>query len=94
MSDEAGVRAASDKFYAALTSMCRGDAAPMAEVWWAEDGAASTMHPIGGRDIGVDAVLGSFGNVAGISTAGHVAISDQIIRVNGDTAWELSLIHI
>lgn len=81
------VRAASTRFYEALNSMAAGDAAPMAEVW--DKGAeASAQHPIGGRDLGYDAIVASFAKVAEIAGGGEIAISDQKIDIGTDMAVE------
>lgn len=88
MSDEDDVRKASQQFYAALTDMANGDSDAMAGVW-AQDETVTALHPIGGRDIGWDAVGGSFGKVAQLASAGKVELTDQVIRVVGDAAWEI-----
>jgi hypothetical protein len=48
---EDDVRAASDRFYSALDAMANGDASSMTEIWSHEDDV-TTMHPIGGREVG------------------------------------------
>jgi ketosteroid isomerase-like protein len=85
---EGDVRAASDQFYGALDAMANGDASPMADIWSHEDDV-TTMHPIGGREEGWEAVSGSFARVASASTDGTVTRSDQHIRVIGNGAYEL-----
>lgn len=45
------VQKASDQLYAAVSEMASGDAASLAEIWsHGED--ATTMHPIGRRQVG------------------------------------------
>jgi hypothetical protein len=44
-------RNASDQFYAALNRMVTGDASSMAEIW-SQSATVTTMHPIGGREVG------------------------------------------
>jgi ketosteroid isomerase-like protein len=88
MPAEDEVRAASRQFYAALNSGLNGDVGPMADVWSRETDA-TTMHPNGGRQVGWDQVWGSWQQVAGIASSGSVALGDQLIRVIGDTAYEL-----
>jgi ketosteroid isomerase-like protein len=85
---EDDVRAASDRFYSALEAMANGDASSMADVWSHEDDV-TTMHPIGGREEGWDAVNESWTGVASASTDGTVSRTDQVIRVVGDAAYEL-----
>jgi ketosteroid isomerase-like protein len=88
MSMEDEVRAASSRFYAALSGMANGDAGAMADCW-SHSPDATAMHPIGGRDEGWEAVRASFAQVAGISTGGSIRIEDALIRVSGDVAWEI-----
>jgi ketosteroid isomerase-like protein len=88
MSAEAGVREASERFYSALEAMANGDASSMADIWSHEDDV-TTMHPIGGREEGWDAVRGSWEGVASASTDGTVTRSDQVFRVIGNSAYEL-----
>jgi SnoaL-like domain len=45
------VRQASQQFYAALNRMRNGDAGPMTAVW-AHRPDVTTMHPVGGREVG------------------------------------------
>jgi hypothetical protein len=51
MSAENDIRKASDKFYVALNRMLNGDPSLMADVW-SHNSDVSTMHPIGGSQIG------------------------------------------
>ena len=88
MTAESGVRAASERFYSALDAMAKGDASSMAEIWSHEDDV-TTMHPIGGREEGWDAVRGSWEGVASACTDGTVTHTDQAIRVVGNSAYEL-----
>lgn len=90
MTAEEGVRAASGKFYAALDRMLNGDAGPLAEIW-SHGATVTTMHPIGGREVGWDQVRNSWEQVAQISTDGQVRLDDQLIQVHGDAAYELGV---
>ena len=85
---EEDVKAASDQFYGALQEMANGDASSMADIWSHEDDV-TTMHPIGGREEGWDAVRESWEGVASASTDGTVTRTSQVIRVIGDAAYEL-----
>ena len=51
------------------------------------------MHPIGGREVGWDAVRRSFEQVAQPASDGKVGLRDQLIRVVGDVAYELGIEH-
>lgn len=90
MSTEDEVRKASEQFYAALIRMIHGDAAPLAEVW-SHSAAVTTMHPIGGREVGWDKVRQSFEQVAGLASGGQAELRDQFIQVVGDVAYELGV---
>lgn len=93
MSAQDDVRTASDQFYAALNSMVNGDARPMADIWSHAD-TVTTMHPIGGRQVGWADVKTSWAGVADLSTRGSVALTDQQIRVMGDVAYEVGVEHV
>lgn len=92
MSEEDEVRAASATFYAALNTMLAGDASALSDIW-AHTESVSTLHPIGRREVGWDAVRKSFEEVAHGSTGGRVEISDQLICVMGDVAYEIGVEH-
>jgi ketosteroid isomerase-like protein len=90
MSAEDEVRDASNKFYAALNRMANGDAGPLADIW-SHGGTVTTMHPVGGREVGWDQVRKSWEQVAELTSAGQVKLDDQVIRIAGDAAYELGL---
>ncbi len=93
MPAEDEVRAAAERFYVALNSVLNGDAGPMANVW-SQGADVTTMHPIGGRQIGWDQVWGSWQQVAGIASGGSVVFRDRLVRVVGDAAYELGTEHV
>ena len=88
MSIEEEVRSASAKFYAALNRMANGDSSSMADVW-AHSASVTAMHPIGGREVGWDAVRASFEQVAQLASDGKVELKDQLVQVAGDVAYEM-----
>lgn len=90
MSTEDEVRKASEQFYAALNRMANGDAGPLADVW-SHSAAVTTMHPIGGRQVGWDTVRESWEQVARLASEGRVKLGDQIVQVAGDVAYELGV---
>jgi len=92
MSIEEEVRSASAKFYAALNRMANGDSSSMADVW-AHSASVTAMHPIGGREVGWDAVRASFEQVAQLASDGKVELKDQLVRVAGDVACEVGIEH-
>ena len=89
-SPEDEVREASTQFYAGLNQMANGDASRLADIW-SQGADATTMHPIGGREVGWGRVQESFQQVAQVATDGRIKLEDQIIRVTGDLAYELGV---
>ena len=92
MTIEDEVRAASDKFYSALNRMLNGDASLLGDIW-SHSATVTTMHPIGGREVGWDQVRGSWEQLAQLATQGQVRLSDQFIQAAGvwPTNWESSI---
>jgi ketosteroid isomerase-like protein len=90
MSTEDEVRQASDQFYTALNRMADGDATPMMEVW-SHTSDVTTMHPLGGREVGWEQVRGPWEQFAAIASNGQVTLRDRLIRVVGDVAYELGI---
>jgi ketosteroid isomerase-like protein len=92
MKTEDEVRAASEKFYAALNRMFNGNAGSLPDIW-SHSATVTTMHPIGGREVGWDQVRKSFERVADLTIKGQVKLSEQFIQVVGDAAYELGIEH-
>jgi ketosteroid isomerase-like protein len=92
MSTEDEVRKASKQFYTALNRMVNGDAGPLADIW-SHSAAVTAMHPIGGREVGWDAVRASFEQVAQLASDGKVEVKNQLIQVAGDVAYEVGIEH-
>jgi ketosteroid isomerase-like protein len=90
MSAEDEVRKASQQFYAALNKMGNGDASSLQDVW-SHRADVTSMHPIGGREVGWDAVRTSFGQVAAQARDARIELKDQLVRTDGDVAWELGV---
>jgi ketosteroid isomerase-like protein len=90
MSTADEVRKASRNFYAALNRMANGDSAAMAEAW-SHGKTVTAMHPIGGRNVGWDAVGSSFEQVAQLASDGRIEMKEQLIRVVGDVACEVGV---
>ena len=88
MATDAEVRTASAQFYAALNRMIKGDASALNDIW-SHSADVTTMHPIGGREVGWDQVRGSWEQVAKIASGGQVKLVDQIIHTSGDLAYEV-----
>src|SRR5258708_8780063 len=88
MTTEDDVHAASTKFYSALNRMLNGDAVPLGDIW-SHSATVTTMHPIGGREVGWDQVRGSWEQVAQLTTQGQVRLGDQLIQVARDVSSEI-----
>ncbi len=93
MATEDEIRQASDQFYAAIESMLNGDAGPMVDIWSHEDDV-STMHPLGGRELGWDAVRASWEGAAEAFSSGSVNVTDLVVRDLGDVAYTLGVEQI
>ena len=93
MSIENDIRKASDKFYAALNSTLNGDWTPMADVW-SRNPDVSTMHPVGGTEVGWDEIRASWENLAKICSNGRVELRDQRICVGEDLAYVTGTEHV
>src|SRR3972149_4524569 len=92
MSTEDEVRKASEQCEAAVNRMVNEDPGPLAHIW-SHSAAVTTMHPIGGREVGWDRVRQSWDQVAQIASEWHVTLDDQVIQVAGDVAYELCVEH-
>ena len=87
MAKEKEVQEASNTFYNALNQMVNGNAEALKAIW-SHSGQVSTMHPVGGRQIGWDEVWNTWDQVALVSSEGKVVLKDQVIRVEGSLAYE------
>ena len=90
MSTEDKVRNASNQFYAELNKMTNGNPQLLSDIW-SHNSAVTTMHPIGGRQVGWKDVWETWDQTARVASEGHVKIQDQFIRVVGDVAYEIGV---
>jgi ketosteroid isomerase-like protein len=84
------VREASKRFYGGLNRMANGESNTFSDIW-SHGKSVTTMHPIGGREVGWDAVKNSFDMVGKVASDGHVELKDQVINVLGDAAYETGI---
>lgn len=84
-----GVEAVSDAFYGLLNEMMVGKPVSdrLAPLWLDAEGVTA-MHPIGGRDTGLEALLPPYDGVASLAVGGDIRLDDQAIAVFGNTAIE------
>ena len=90
MSAEDEVRKASNQFYASLNKMTNGDAKSLSDIW-SHNSEVTTMHPIGGRQVGWTEVWETWDQTAHVASEGQVKLQDQFIRVVGDMAYEIGV---
>jgi len=87
MAKDDDVRKASSEFYKALNQMTNGNAESLKAIWSHREDV-STMHPVGGRQVGWDDVWNTWDQVAQVSSDGNVVLKDQVIRTEGTLAFE------
>ena len=87
MSKEDEVRTVSDRFYSGLSRM---DFSALPEIWSHGDDV-TTMHPMGGEQVGWDAVRTSFEEAGGAMTDSRVELIDQRIHAGQDLAYETGI---
>jgi ketosteroid isomerase-like protein len=92
MSTEDEIRKASEQFYAGLNRMANGERGALADSW-SHSATVTTMHPIGGRQVGWDAVRDSFDQVAEMASDGKIGLKDQSIQIAGEMAYEVGIEH-
>ncbi len=90
MSTEDEVRNASNQFYAALNKMVNGSSQSLSDIW-SHGSAVTTMHPIGGRQVGWKDVWATWDQTAQVASEGQVKLQDQFIQVVGDMAYEIGV---
>jgi len=83
--DQAAVKQAAMKFYAALNSMFTGDVAPMKEVW-SHAADVTYMGPVGGMQVGWSQVAATWESQATMKLGGKVEPADMHIFVGNDLA--------
>jgi ketosteroid isomerase-like protein len=90
MSTQDEVRNASNQFYAALNKMVNGSSQSLSDIW-SHSSAVTTMHPIGGRQVGWKDVWATWDQTAQVASEGQVKLQDQFIQVVGDVAYEIGV---
>ena len=92
MSTETEVQQASDQFYAALDQMVsKGDAGPV-KAAWSKGQQGSTMHPIGGREVGRDQILAAWEQAAPAFSGGHVTVDELVVvPLSEDVAYTVGI---
>jgi ketosteroid isomerase-like protein len=90
MTVEDQVRQASDQFYAALNQMLStGDSGQVTAVW-SQGQEGSTLHPLGGREVGRDQVLATWKQAGPGFSEGQCAVDDlEMIPITEDAAYTI-----
>jgi len=90
MAVEDEVRQASDQFYAALNQMLsKGDPGRVTAVW-SQGQQGSTMHPIGGREVGREQILAVWEQAGPAFSEGRVTVDDLVvIPLTEDVAYTI-----
>ena len=83
--DEAAVRAAADRFYAALNVMFTGDAGPMLDVWSHADDV-TYMGPGGGLHVGWSQIQPIWTATADMKLGGSVEPTEMRVNAGSDIA--------
>ncbi len=81
-------RKASEHLYDALYHMLNGNSCLMESIW-SHSPDVTTMHPVGGREVGWDEVREKWDQLARLTSDGDIKLCDQLIRVEGDIAYEV-----
>ena len=87
MSSHDEVRSVSDRFYSALSAM---DVSRMPDVW-SQSGEVTTMHPMGGEEVGWGEVRRSFEQAAGAMDDVSVTFERRTLQAGGDLAYETGI---
>jgi ketosteroid isomerase-like protein len=93
MAVEDEIQQASEQFYAAINRAINGDAGPMTEVW-SHGSDVTTMHPLGGREIGGEEVRASWEQVAQAFSDGQASLDGlMVVPLSADVAYTLDNEH-
>ena len=93
MAVEDEIRQASEQFYAALNREINGDPGPMMEVW-SHGSEVSTMHPLGGINVGWEDVRTGWEQAAQAISDGQVSLEDLVVvPLADDVAYTVGTEH-
>lgn len=83
-------RKASEHLYDALSHLLNGDSCLMDGIW-SHSMDVTTMHPVGGREVGWKQVQERWDQLARLTSDGQIRLKDQLIRIEGDLAFEVGI---
>lgn len=90
MTTETEVQQASNQFYEALNQMFASGTAGAVDTAWSKGQAGSTMHPIGGHEVGRDQVMAAWKQVAPAFSDGKASSDDVVvIPLSDDVAYTI-----
>lgn len=84
---------ASNRFYEALNKLVNGDPGPMSDVW-SHTSDVTTMHPLGGREVGWDEVWKVWSQASQAFSDGTVTVSDLLVKAAGGLAYTVGNEHV
>ncbi len=83
---EDSVARAADAYTRATNAMLKGDPEPMKSLWSHSD-EVTLLSPLGGRFVGWEEVRGAFELAAVTVSDGGIAMTNLIVRTDGDLAY-------
>ena len=90
MAVEDEVRQASDQFYAALNQMLSTSDPGLVTAVWSEGQQGSTMHPIGGREVGREQVLATWKQAGSAFSGGRATVEGLVVfPLSADAAYTI-----
>jgi ketosteroid isomerase-like protein len=93
MAVEDEIRQASERFYAALNRELNGEPGRLGEVW-SHGPEVSTMHPLGGRELGWEEVRAGWERAARAFSEVQVALDELVVvPIADDAAYTLGTEH-
>jgi ketosteroid isomerase-like protein len=93
MAVEDEIRQASEQFYAALNREINGDPGPMMGVW-SHGADVSTLHPLGGINVGWEEVRAGWEQAAQGMSEGQVSLDDLVVLpIADDVAYTVGAVH-
>src|SRR5947209_15091011 len=91
MATDTEVRQASDQFYAALKQMLATSDAGAVTAVWSRGEQGSTMHPIGGREVGREQILATWEQAGPAFSEGRATAEDVVvIPLTEDAAYTIA----
>ncbi len=91
MTAEDEVQQASDQFYTALNHFLNGGDRWLLAATWSHSPAVTTLHPVGGRQVGWPEVWRVWEQLYQLFSGGQISARDVVVRVLGDVAYTVGI---